>query len=1232
MLRLEDDHTSCSSAHHQQQELSTQYSSRADKGWCVGKSDDDTSSFGWSSSSRNSADNGMQENNLCVRRSIATPNATTSSSSMKFRRYGSALPIFDGSSYRRSNGGSSTCVTPIKAARRRTNSIDDFTIDKLRFDTLTLVGRTEEERLLKQALKDIKSSDVKGKNKQLTLIKGVSGTGKSALARSIESNVNSVGGIYAEGKFDLQLRSVPFSGITEIGNAICGHLYSKHQSLESSEHSSCSSSSGSSSSNSTKVDHKNANDSTEKAAAFVQVQQSLVEELESDLDLLISLIPVLGEIVEVQHQQNIDDDNHTEMSNRNEESSSSIDSRHRFQNAFRRFLRVITKYCCPLVLVLDDLQWADVSSLDLLEVILTDHDNKNLFIIGTYRSHEVDGNHYLTRIIRDLKSRSGANVEFSFQEMEIGNLTLESTRQIIQHVLAQDNDDDDTSEQKGDESNSILRLAELCLKRTHGNAFFLRRFLTLLYDEKLLTFNLGTLLWTWSIKEIEQKTQATANVVDLLTSKLADLPQLLLDAIQIASCLGTHFQAKIFLLVFQGYYGDANDYHGSPLLNAESIHEILDTLVGNGFLESNQIKGKKKFDSEYSFSHDKVREAVSCMISHDELKELYYRVGELLVFKLCEQDLEATLFVAVDLLNEGSNTDTMNSADKIRLADLNRQAGRRAISFPAFEAAVDFARKGISLLPDDADTRWQYHCDLALELYSIGLRAEAYLGHTESVDLYSEEVISRLDIPIEEKLDVYRVWIDNFAYRGNMRKASAVGIDLLAKFGCKFPKTRLGILLKLVKNAMKFKALLRGNTIEQIRTMPVDNDPTRRKLLLILDNLSTILYRDGTKEMASLVTMTMMEWTLKYGPNDYSAVALSTTGIILSGIFGDVHAGFIFAKHGLALGSMLGTHQSRTLLCAHGYAIHRKTPLRESLKPFINGYESGIRSGDTESAGWNMIAFVQLRFITSFSLELAVEDISAYTTQMKDFNRIPCHQHGLFYWEILDNLLGRTETRSMEIGNNRISKETLDSLCEGTRFFRALQNTFQGALYCIYGEHKKCADLSLMHGHDEYVKTSAGWHLSYLEALTKGISCYAAARSTRKRKYRRHANAIHRRVKRWVADGNPNVKHYDILFDAEKAALCGDSEVAIQAYEKVIILSARGGMLLEAGLSSERLADLYLEKGEVDDAKFRLEQAWRYYSSFCAHRKVWLLQDRYKKLLRPKPSEITMHIEEPSRL
>ena len=156
------------------------------------------------------------------------------------------------------------------------------------------------------------------------------------------------------------------------------------------------------------------------------------------------------------------------------------------------------------------------------------------------------------------------------------------------------------------------------------------------------------------------------------------------------------------------------------------------------------------------------------------------------------------------------------------------------------------------------------------------------------------------------------------------------------------------------------------------------------------------------------------------------------------------------------------------------------------MKPLLHAYELGIRSGDTESAGLAFLAFIQLRWVSSFSLELAVADLEAYTTQMKDFNRILLYEYGLLYWEVFENLLGGTTPSGdeipVELGGNRISHETMKRFAEGsgTRFNSTFR-TFQCILYCIYGKYEECAEISLRYGHDEFVKTYPGMAVTYLE-------------------------------------------------------------------------------------------------------------------------------------------------------
>ena len=195
------------------------------------------------------------------------------------------------------------------------------------------------------------------------------------------------------------------------------------------------------------------------------------------------------------------------------------DAQGRFQLVFRRFIGVFARPEHPLALFLDDLQWLDAATLDLLEDLLTRPDVQHLMLIGAYRDNEVDPTHPLMRKLEAIR-QAGAIV----QEIVLAPLAREDLGQLIADSLHC-------------EPERAAPLAQLIHEKTAGNPFFAIQFISALAEEALLTFDHGEARWSWDLNRIHAKGY-TDNVVDLMVGKLNRLPVETQNALQQLACLG----------------------------------------------------------------------------------------------------------------------------------------------------------------------------------------------------------------------------------------------------------------------------------------------------------------------------------------------------------------------------------------------------------------------------------------------------------------------------------------------------------------------------------------------------------------------------------------------------------------------------------------------------------------------------------------------------------------------
>ncbi len=371
----------------------------------------------------------------------------------------------------------------------------------------------------------------------------------------------------------------------------------------------------------------------------------------------------------------------------------------------------------------------------------------------------------------------------------------------------------------------------------------------------------------------------------------------------------------------------------------QAIDEILELTTEEGLLEA------RPRTSQYQWVHDKVQEAVFALVSIQKLRRLKYRVGSILIAQLETGDADVAIFVIVNLLNEGIDLRIESSCfvgvDRVRLAELNLQATRKAVALSAFTSASKYAKKGIHLLPENS---WSEHYDMALELNSYAAESEGSLGNKEAMEYYCNKVLNRSEVPLSDKLRVYYVLVDNMANTYRHKEAVDTLLTILKQMGCSFPSTCLSKNLAIVFGLIRVKCSFRSLTPGDISNMPIMKDAKQIQTQKLVERLGTCAYLCGSNEYVPLVPLCIFKninSTLRHGMCEYSPIYFSQFGFLLTGLLGDLQGGSKMADYALLLLQKLEMRQevgdSKTILRTDGFILPRTRPAPLSFKPLLEG-------------------------------------------------------------------------------------------------------------------------------------------------------------------------------------------------------------------------------------------------------------------------------------------------------
>jgi predicted ATPase len=734
----------------------------------------------------------------------------------------------------------------IQRALKRQN----FTLNQLNFDELELYGRARQVSELTAAVEACFSSvgkslvssswQVGGSKRcetaavRVVSVTGRAGTGKTRLCWELKQRIQARGGFFLSGKFDPQNRMEPYAGIVSALAQLPDLVFALKD--------------------------------DESDALCGRIQEAVGEEQY----LLTNLVKDLSRLF-----YSIDSHRQGGTGSQTQRSVLAIDLEDKYETRSKRFRYLIRQLLQqlerPVVLLLDDVQWSDPSSLGLLSDLVTDSNLPGFLLVTTCREEGVSPSHPYAKLMDDLQQ-----ARVAVRRIPLDNLDQSAVHSIVSTALR-------SSEE------STLRLSNIVHQKSSGNPMYVIQFLTNLYDDGILSYNLGLMQWTWDETTVQSRF-VTDNVVDLTTSKLQRLEPHLQTALLVGSCLGQTFDKQHLTILLQesrirALFREARS--DPPEESSEpDVSTILEELVKETILDFNP-----HVDS-YSFLHDLIQEAAFQLIPESIRGRLQIEVGRRLLLHHQSSALDDRYYLrAVELSNTG--IDRLNSTEGLALAHYNLIAGGNAVAKAAFTAALNFFEAGLKCMGPDA---WAVGRWLALELASGAVEASYCSANFEAMEVHMASVLDR-DIPISDKIRVYLTRILSYAALDQSEDALDTGRRVLRELGItRLPKNPGNHLVLL--ELMKTKALLRHHNESTLNALPPLDDKLMFQALSIIDMMQPAAYLFNLKLFA-VMNLRSLRWTVKRGVCLFSPTLFATFGIILCGL-GDHVSGSAMGKLRLA--------------------------------------------------------------------------------------------------------------------------------------------------------------------------------------------------------------------------------------------------------------------------------------------------------------------------------------------
>ncbi|MBD2635103.1 AAA family ATPase [Limnothrix sp. FACHB-881] len=983
---------------------------------------------------------------------------------------------------------------------------------------------------------------------ELMLVAGFSGIGKTAVVSEVHKPIVRQRGYFIKGKFDQFNRNIPFSAFVQAFRDLMGQLLS------------------------------------ESDQQLAQWRTKILTALGTNGQVLIDVIPELERIIGSQPPA-------PELSG--------AAAQNRFNLLFQNFLQIFTQATHPLVLFLDDLQWADSASLQLIKILMDGH--PYLLLLGTYRDNEVSSAHPLMLTIEELKK-----AEVTLQTITLAPLGFRDTNQLVAETL-----------HCGLDRSRLL--TELIYLRTQGNPFFTAQFLKALKEDGYILFDREQGVWECDLAPISTLS-LTDNVVEFMALQLQKLPAVTQGVLKLAACIGNQFDLSTLAIVSEQSETETAAALWKALQEGLILpqSEVYKFYLGQETPETTETETTVSDRAVYRFLHDRVQQAAYALIDDDQKQATHLCVGRLLLEQLSERDREERIFEIVNHLNVGQALIAAPNQQR-ELAQLNFLAGCKAKAATAYAAALTYIRTAIELLPE-AIAQKDY--DLSFRLDKERAEIEYLNGNLEAAEIWIQRALGKAKTSLE-KADVYNMSILQYTLQAKYPEAIQAGRQGLALLDIDLPVDHLEA--ALAQELGQAKTLANHNSFEVLTQLPIMTEPEQKMAIKLLISMGPPTYRSHQR-LWSVICAKAVNLCLQYGNTPEIGYIYPAFG----------------GLRGYALNNYQGTDQllditlqliqafnnksaeSVAYLMIGSSLRHWSDPLKIATEDYLSSYRVGLESSNLQYAAYAFGHNMYCRFYQSLPLDQLFDEITEYlnfSRKHKNQWAIDLMLGGL---SVVANLLDpEYDPTDLSIGWGKIQSEL--AYLEQCRIHKNWQvicifNILRTQVLLIFDQLEEAYYYG-QQAESEIINVAPQGLLPYVHhCFVYALLLAARYEQTPEEQKARDWTTIIRyrdQLKIWADNCPENFLHLYFLVKAETDRLTNQYPEAIESYDWAIANAKGMGYLQEEALANELAAKFYMSWGKEKIAAVYLQEAYYCYARWGAKAKIRDLEIRYPKLLRP---------------
>ncbi|MGI0489042.1 trifunctional serine/threonine-protein kinase/ATP-binding protein/sensor histidine kinase [Pantanalinema rosaneae CENA516] len=1026
-----------------------------------------------------------------------------------------------------------TCLTQWQA----TGKIATFTIatcdisDRFLIPE-TLYGRATEVQTLLAACDRV----AHGKS-ELMLVAGFSGIGKTAVVNEVHKPITRQRGYFIKGKFDQFNRNLPLSAFVQAFRDLIRQLLAESD---------------------TQLQRWKT-----KILAVLGDNGQVVIDVIPDLELIIGKQSAVPEL-------------------------SGSAAQNRFNLLFQRFIQVFTQKEHPLVIFLDDLQWADLASLQLLQLLM--QDNGHLLILGAYRDNEVSSTHPLMLAVDEMQANN-----IVINTITLAPLTEATVNQLVADTL-------------NCPAHLAQPLTQLIYPKTQGNPLFITQFLKALHEEGGIQLNPTLGYWQCEMMSARQLA-LTDDIVEFMAAQLQKLPEVTQTVLKLAACIGNQFDLTTLAIVSEQSQAEA----ASALWCAVQEGLILPITDAYKFfqLPASDIPIDQQCLS-YKFLHDRVQQAAYSLIAETQKQVTHLQIGRLLWQNSSAAEPSDRLFELVNQLNYGVALIT-EATERQQLAHLNWLAGQKAKEATAYSAALGYFNQGMQLLTASGSAEAD---NLLYNLYYAATETACLNHDFEQMDALMPLVVQQAS-DLLERVKVYEIKLQAYQAQGQQLNAIALGREILHQLGVDLPETVTPAEMRQAVESTL--SSLPTAQIADLAHLPSMSDPQAQVALKIMISIVPSVHQ-AAPELFPILACAEVNLSLKYGNSPLSAPGYADFGIVVNTVLHRLDAGYQFGQLALNIVEKFAAKsvQSMTAMKVAAFNQYNQQPIQSAIDLLKQAYRIGLETGDVVHIFTSTFFRLLYTFLSGTeNLAELYEEIEGYQA---DFVTI---QHFLTWSRILkqtiENLIVPTPHPTCLKGTACDEAELLPDLLQNndqlTLHILCLNQLILSYLFDDLATAIVQADQCR-----QYLNGGAGMLsvpvFNYYDALAR-LAIYPTCETAHQADLLRQVEQNQAVLRDRAQSAPMNFQHQADLVAAEYHRLLGHTSQAIDLYDRAIAQAREHGFMQDAALANELAAKFYLAWGKEKVAAGYMQEAYYGYTQWGAKAKTDALTYHYPYLLRP---------------